>query len=173
MVVEGEWGRVEELTLTHVVVRLWDERRLMLPTAYFITAPFQNWMRNESRALGAVILHLDYRAPVQELRSDARRIVGQSPLWDRRDWVLQVVDSTPWSMVVRVLASTADAASSWDLRCEVREQLIAFLRDKHPQALPRALAVASPPSSDPAGVIRGQQPRRLPGRAEQQDGWSS
>jgi small-conductance mechanosensitive channel len=135
VVVEQEWGRVEEMTLTHVVVRLWDERRLMLPTTYFITTPFQNWTRNESRVLGSVVLHLRYTAPVRELRTEARRIVEASPLWDRRDWVLQVVDSTPWSMVVRVLASAADAPSSWDLRCEIREQLIAFLANDHPDAL--------------------------------------
>jgi small-conductance mechanosensitive channel len=152
VVVEGEWGWVEELTLTHVVVRLWDERRLMLPAAYFITTPFQNWTRNESRVLGAVVLHLDYRAPVPELRAEARRIIEQSPLWDRRDWVLQVIDSTPWSMVVRALASADDAPSAWDLRCEIRERLIAFLRDEHPEALPCAPAVADGPRSDPAGA---------------------
>ena len=106
-------------------------------------------------------------------RSGRVRVHGHGGCRGDGNWVLQVVDSTPWSMVVRVLASTADAPSSWDLRCEVREQLIAFLRDKHPHALPRALAIASPPSSDPVGVIRDEQPRRLPGRAEQQDGWSS
>jgi small-conductance mechanosensitive channel len=152
VVVEGEWGWVEELTLTHVVVRLWDERRLMLPTAYFITTPFQNWTRHESRLLGSVVLHLDHRAPVPELRAEARRIIEQSPLWDRRDWVLQVIDSTPWSMVVRTLASAADAPSSWDLRCEIRERLIAFLRDEHPDAFPGAPAVAARPWSDRAGV---------------------
>jgi mechanosensitive ion channel-like protein len=137
---EGEWGRVEELTLTHVTLRLWDERRLMLPTSYFITTPFQNWTRNESRLLGAVDLHLDYRAPISKLRREARRVIERSPLWDRRDWVLEVVDSTPWSMVVRVLASAADAPSSWDLGCDVREQLITFLRDEHAGALPGPMA---------------------------------
>lgn len=136
VVIEQEWGRVEEITLTHVVVRLWDERRLILPTTYFITTPFQNWTRNEARVIGTVELHLTYTAPVRELRAEARRIVELSPLWDRRDWILQVVDSTPLTMVVRVLASSADAPSSWDLRCEVREQLIAFLRTEHPDALP-------------------------------------
>jgi small-conductance mechanosensitive channel len=140
VVVEGEWGWVEELTLTHVVIRLWDERRLMLPTTYFITTPFQNWTRTESRILGSVVLHLDPRAPVPELRAEARRIIEQSPLWDGRDWVLQVIDSTPWSMVVRTLASAADAPSSWDLRCEIRERLITFLRDEHPDAFPGAPA---------------------------------
>jgi small-conductance mechanosensitive channel len=147
VVVEGEWGRVEELTLTHVVVRLWDERRLMLPTTYFITTPFENWTRDESRVLGAVLLHLDYLAPVEEVRAESRRIVERSPLWDQRTWVCQVVDSTPWTMVVRILASASDGPTSWDLRCEIREALIAFLAAKHPDALPRP---ADPQSSDNA-----------------------
>jgi small-conductance mechanosensitive channel len=149
VVVEGEWGRVEELTLTHVVVRLWDERRLMLPTTYFITTPFENWTRDESRVLGAVLLHLDYLAPVEEVRAESRRIVERSPLWDRRAWVCQVVDSTPWTMVVRVLASASDGPTSWDLRCEIREALIAFLAAKHPEALPRP---ADPQSFDNAAT---------------------
>ncbi|ONI73542.1 mechanosensitive ion channel protein MscS [Actinosynnema sp. ALI-1.44] len=136
VVVEGEWGRIEEMTLTFVVVQLWDERRLVLPTTYFTKTPFQNWTRHETRVIGAVQLHLDYRAPVEALRVEAQRIVEASELWDRREWVLQVVDSTPWTMVVRVLASAADAASAWDLRCEVREKLIVFMRDNHPEYLP-------------------------------------
>jgi hypothetical protein len=88
--------------------------------------------------LGAVVLHVDYRAPVAELRAEARRLVQASPLWDQRDWIFQVVDSTPSTMVVRVLASAADAPSSWDLRCEIREGLIVFLGTKYPEALPNA-----------------------------------
>jgi small-conductance mechanosensitive channel len=148
VVVNGEWGRVEELTLTNVVLRLWDERRLVLPTSYFTTNPFQNWTRNEARILGDVILHLDYSAPLDELRAEARRLVEASPLWDRREWVLQVVDSTPWSMVVRVLASAADAPSSWDLRCELREKLIGFLRIYYPYALAHSPAPVANGSAD-------------------------
>lgn len=161
VVVEQEWGRIEELTLTHVVVRLWDERRLMLPTTYFITTPFQNWTRNESRVVGAVLLHLDYRAPVPELRSRAQQIVEASLLWDRREWVFQVVDSTPLSMVVRVLASAADGPSSWDLRCEIREALIAYLAAEHPDAFPGQGFDRRVPSNevggpgDPAGQLAG------------------
>jgi small-conductance mechanosensitive channel len=153
VVVEQEWGRVEELTLTHVVLRLWDERRLMLPTTYFITTPFQNWTRDESRVVGAVPLHLNYTAPVPELRAAAQRIVEASPLWDRREWVFQVVDSTPWSMVVRVLASAADGPSSWDLRCEIRERLIAFLVAEHPDALPDRGRADPPPATGPDGSV--------------------
>jgi small-conductance mechanosensitive channel len=138
VLVENQWGRVEELTLTYVVLRLWDERRLVLPTTYFTRTPFENWSRRETRVLGAVLLHVDYRTPLAELRAEARRLVEASPLWDRRDWVLQVVDTTPSTMVVRVLASSADAPSSWDLRCEIREGLIVFLTNRYPYALPHA-----------------------------------
>jgi small-conductance mechanosensitive channel len=138
VVVEDEWGRIEEMTLTYVVVHLWDERRLVLPTTYFTKNPFQNWTRNETRVLGAVLLHLDYRTPVEMIRTETQRLVEASPLWDQRDWVVQVVDSTPTTMVVRVLASAADAPSSWDLRCELREKLIDFLKVNHPEFLPQA-----------------------------------
>lgn len=137
VVVEGEWGRVEEIKLTHVIVRLWDERRLVLPTTYFTDMPFQNWTRNEARVLATVTLHLDYSASADELRTEAHRIVEASPLWDRRDWVLQVTDTTESSMVVRVLASAADGPSAWDLRCELLEGLIRFSQVRHRQWLPR------------------------------------
>jgi small-conductance mechanosensitive channel len=138
VVVENEWGRVEEMTLTYVVVRLWDERRLVLPTTYFTKTPFQNWTRNETAVLGTILIHLDYRAPIDPIRAEAQRLVEASPLWDRRDWVLQVVDTTPHTKVVRVLASAADAPSSWDLRCEIREKLIDFISENHPDSLPQA-----------------------------------
>lgn len=137
VVVEGEWGRVEDITLTYVVLALWDERRLVLPTSFFTTTPFENWTRTESRVLGEVLVHVDYSTPVEPVRRAAQRIVEASPLWDRRDWVLQVVDTTPSTMVVRVLASAADAPTAYDLRCEVREKLIDYLASHHPGALPR------------------------------------
>jgi small-conductance mechanosensitive channel len=138
VVVENEWGRVEELTLTYVVVHLWDERRLVLPTTYFTTKPFQNWTRTESRVLGAAVLYLDYSAPIETLRQEAERIVAASPNWDGQDWVLQVVDTTESAIVVRVLASAADASMAFDLRCEIREKLLAYIAETHPEALPRA-----------------------------------
>jgi small-conductance mechanosensitive channel len=155
VVVEDEWGRIEDMTLTYVVVRLWDERRLVLPTTYFTKNPFQNWTRHETRVLGAVLLHLDYRAPVDDLRAEVQRLVEASPLWDRRDWVVQVVDSTPSTMVVRVLASSADAPSSWDLRCELREKLIGYLRENHPDVLPRAITLPLTGSGD-GGAARAK-----------------
>lgn len=137
VVVEGEWGRIEELTLTYVVVHLWDERRLVLPATYFTTTPFENWTRSESRVLAVVELHLDPTTPVAELRAHTRGLVEANPLWDQRDWVLQVTGMTEMTMLVRVTASAADASSAWDLRCDLREQLLGWLQREHPTALPR------------------------------------
>jgi small-conductance mechanosensitive channel len=145
VVVEGEWGRVEELTLTYVVVHLWDERRLVLPTTYFTQKPFQNWTRHEARVLGSVLLHVDYGLPVGPVRAELRRILEGSTLWDGRDWVLQVVDTTPTTMVLRALMSAVDGPTSWDLRCEVREELLAYLAREHPDRLPRVRAELDPP----------------------------
>ena len=151
VVVEDEWGRVEELTLTYVVVHLWDERRLVLPTTYFTQKPFQSWTRHEARVLGSVLLHVDYQLPVEPVREELRRILADSPLWDQRDWVLQVVDTTPTTMVVRALMSSADAPTSWDLRCEVREKLLAFLAREYPHQLPRVRAEVDPAAVDGRG----------------------
>lgn len=137
VVVDGQWGRIEELTLTYVVVHLWDERRLVLPATYFTTTPFENWTRSESRVLAAVELYLDPSAPVGAIRARARELVEANPLWDRREWVLQVTGMTETSMVVRVLASAADSSSAWDLRCDLREALLAWIQEHHPEALPR------------------------------------
>jgi hypothetical protein len=136
VVVEEEWGRVEELTLTYVVLHLWDERRLVLPTSYFTTQPFQNWTRTSARVLGSAMFYLDYRTPVDEIRAAAQRIVHASASWDGKDFGVQVVDTTERCMVVRVLASAVDAGSAFSLRCEIREQLLAWAVDEHPQALP-------------------------------------
>ena len=136
VVVQGEWGYIEEIRLTHVVVRLWDKRRLVLPTTHFTTTGFQNWTRHEARVLGSVTLHLDYATPVAELRTEARRIVESSPFSDHHDCSVQVVDTTPTTMVVRVLASAPDAPNSWDLRCQLREDLLRFIQVHHPEGLP-------------------------------------
>lgn len=158
VVVENEWGRVESLNLMTVTLALWDERRLVLPTSYFTTAPFQNWTRTESRVVGSVMLYLDYRTPLEPLRRKAQQVINDSPLWDRRDWVLQVVDTTPSTMVVRVLASAADAPSAWDLRCDVREELIDWLVEHAPQSLPRLRTDAG--DAYPAEEIRELTARR-------------
>jgi len=172
VVVNEEWGRVEEIRLTYVVVRVWDQRRLILPTSYFTTTPFQNWTRNEAQVLGSVTLHLDFTADIDVLRSQAHRIIEASPLWDRREWVMQVIEAHETTICVRVIASAADAPSSWDLRCELREGLLTYLRQRHPQWLPRTRSEltgqpeeeAPPPvASDGAGVRRAavRGPARL------------
>jgi small-conductance mechanosensitive channel len=140
VIVENEWGRVEEITLTYVVVRLWDERRLVVPIAHFIEQPFQNWTRTSSAMLAPVLLHLDYGVRLDALRDELTRILNRSALWDGKVNVLQVTEATESTVQVRALASAADAARAWDLRCEIREQLIAFVQQTCPEALPRVRA---------------------------------
>ena len=137
VVVDNEWGRVDDITLTYVVVKTWDERRLILPTSYFLDNPFQNWTRHESRVIGSVFLTLDFTVPVEEIRAETQRILEASPLWDRRKWSLQVAEITTQGAELRIVMSAADATSAWDLRCEVREKLLGFLRDSYPESLPR------------------------------------
>ncbi|MBP2705826.1 mechanosensitive ion channel [Microbispora sp. RL4-1S] len=138
VVVRDEWGRVEELTLTYVALRLWDERRLILPVSYFTANPFENWTRHESRILGSVFLRVDWAVPVEEIRAELYRALRDNPLWDQKDWTLQVTDVTPQGLIeLRALMSAADSASAWDLRCDIREHLVGFIREKYPESLPR------------------------------------
>jgi small-conductance mechanosensitive channel len=136
VVVEGEWGRIEEITLTYVVVHIWDDRRLVVPLGYFIEKPFQNWTRNSAQLLGSVLVWVDYSFPVEKGRAELKRIIEGNPLWDGRDWNLQVTDANERSMQLRVLATSADSSKSWDLRCQIREQFIDFISDAHPCSLP-------------------------------------
>lgn len=137
VVVEDEWGRIEEVTLTYVVVHLWDERRLVLPTTYFTSTPFQNWTRTSARVLGAVQLYVDFGTPIDEMRAEAERIIKSSPLWDGQVWNLQVVDSTEVAAVVRILASASDAGRAFDLKCTIRERLLSWLAHRHPDSVPQ------------------------------------
>jgi small-conductance mechanosensitive channel len=137
VIVENEWGRIEEITLTYVVVRIWDMRRLVLPIIYFIERPFQNWTRTSSDLLACVYLYVDYRVPMDALRAEFTRILETSEYWDGKVNVLQVTDTTEHTVQVRALASAGDASLAWDLRCEVREKLIRFLQENHPDSLPR------------------------------------
>jgi len=152
VVVENEWGRIEEITFTYVVVRIWDERRLIVPISYFATNPFENWTRNRSEILGSVMLRVDYTVPVDDVRQELTRLVTESPLWDGRLARLQVTDTTEQTVVLRALLSAADSSSAWDLRCEVREGLIDFIRERYPQALPRTRAEFIPASAHPDAV---------------------
>jgi small-conductance mechanosensitive channel len=140
VIVEGEWGRVEEITLTYVVIHIWDERRLVVPLSHFIEKPFQNWTRVSANLLGSVFLWVDYTLPLAETREAVRTIVESSPLWDKRFWNLVVTDVSERAMQIRVLATAADSGKAWDLRCEIREKLITFIQQNFPQSLPRVRA---------------------------------
>jgi small-conductance mechanosensitive channel len=150
VIIEGEWGRIEEIGGTYVVVRIWDERRLVVPLNWFIEHPFQNWTRRSAQLIGTVYLWLDYRVPLQPLRDEVKRLCKDAPQWDGRVCVLQVTDANEHAIQLRVLASSADSSSNWDLRCRVREGLIAFVQQHHPDSLPRMraeLREASPGTS--------------------------
>jgi small-conductance mechanosensitive channel len=136
VIVEGEWGRIEEITLTYVVVNIWDQRRLVVPITYFLDKPFQNWTRNTAELLAYVFLYVDYRVPLERVREKLTAILENSPLWDHRVNNLQVTDNTEHAVQIRALASAADASKAWDLRCEVREKLLAFLQNEYPESLP-------------------------------------
>jgi small-conductance mechanosensitive channel len=140
VIVEGEWGRIEEITLTYVVVRIWDLRRLVVPISYFIERPFQNWTRTSADLLGTVFLRLDYRVPVEEIRQELQRILAASPHWDGVLWRVHVTEAGERSIEVRALVSAANSDAAWELRCEVREKLVTYLQQHHPEALPRIRA---------------------------------
>jgi len=137
VIVEGEWGRIEEITLTYVVVCIWDLRRLVVPITYFIEKPFQNWTRTTADILGTVFLRVDYGVPVDAVRQELTRILDASPNWDHKVNVLQVTDAKEQTLELRALASSSDAGKSWDLRCEMREKLVAFIQKNYPGSLPR------------------------------------
>jgi small-conductance mechanosensitive channel len=137
VIVEGEWGRIEEITLTYVVVCIWDLRRLVVPITYFIDKPFQNWTRTSADILGTVFLQVDYNVPVEAVREELTRVLEASPHWDRKVNVLQVTDAKERTLELRALASSSDASKSWDLRCEMREKLVAFIQKNYPGSLPR------------------------------------
>lgn len=152
VIIDGEWGRIEEIRLTYVVVALWDERRLVVPVSRFLEQPFQNWTRNSSQLLGTVFLWLDPAADIDRLRAKCEEIVCANPRWDQRAWVLQVTDSKPDAIEVRVLATARDAAIAFDLRCDIREALLAFIRAEMPEALPRRRVIAEGSVSPGAGA---------------------
>lgn len=137
VIVEGEWGRVEEITGTYVVVKIWDERRLIVPLQWWIEHPFQNWTRSSAQIMGTVMLWVDYRMPIQPLREAVEGVVKGSPLWDGRVCVVQVTEFTERTMQVRVLISASDSGKAFDLRCLIREQVMALLQRDYPDFLPR------------------------------------
>jgi small-conductance mechanosensitive channel len=152
VIVENEWGRIEDITLTYVVVRVWDLRRLVVPITYFIEQPFQNWTRSSAEILGTVFLYVDYAVPLDALRAELTRLLEASRHWDGKVNVLQVTDAKEHTLEIRALVSAADASLAWDLRCEIRERLVAFVQQKYPESLPRFRASldAPLPKNEPA-----------------------
>lgn len=141
VIVEGEWGRIEEITLTYVVVKIWDDRRLVVPLSYFIEKPFQNWTRNSANILGSIFVWADYSINVDELRPVVEQIVKDCTDWDKRFWNLQVTDTNERAMQLRVLATAADASKAWNLRCEIREKLLSFIQTRQREHLPKVRAL--------------------------------
>ncbi|WP_236940672.1 mechanosensitive ion channel family protein [Frondihabitans sp. 762G35] len=165
VVVETQWGRIEEITLSYVVVHIWDDRRMVLPSTYFTTTPFENWTRRNSELLGAVDFDLDWRVTPGEMRAELGRVLDRTELWDGRVKVLQITDAVGGFVHVRVLVSAVDAGSLFDLRCLVREDLIAWLHEKSPQSIPRTRVqmveqeprpAFSKSTSDASGLFTGE-----------------
>ena len=140
VIMEGEWGWIEEITSTYVVVKIWDWRRLVVPLTQIIEKPFQNWTRETASIIGSVTWHLDYTAPVAEMRVKLKEFLDESTLWDRDVQVLQVIDTSEETMELRALMSAKNSPVAWDLRCEIREKMISWLQTDHPNALPRRRA---------------------------------
>lgn len=137
VLVENEWGWIEEINLTYVVVRIWDKRRLVLPSTYFLEKPFQNWTRTSADITGSVFLYVDYTIPLQALRDELSRLLNESDLWDKKINVLQVTDSKESTLVIRILVSAKNSPTAWDLRVYIREKMIEFIQINYPESLPR------------------------------------
>ncbi len=137
VIIENEWGRIEEITLTYVVVNIWDKRRLIVPTTYIFEKPFQNWTRTTSELLCTVFIYADYNVPFDAVRNELTRLLESTPLWDKKVNVLQVTDSKENCVELRALMSAKDSPSAWDLRVFIREKLIEFLQKNYPDSLPK------------------------------------
>ena len=156
VIVEGEWGRVEEIKLTYVVVKIWDKRRLVLPTTYFIETPFQNWTRTSSDILGTVYIYTDYNFPIEALRTEFTRLLESTALWDGEVNVIQVTDVTERTMQLRALMSAHDASIAWELRVYIRENLLKFIKENYPESLPQTrvfLRENRPPEEGPSNPL--------------------
>jgi len=161
VIVENEYGNIEEITSTYVVVRLWDWRRMIVPLTYFIEKPFQNWTRESSTLIGAVLINVDYRAPVAAIRDKAQAIVKASSRWDGRVFNVAVTDFKHDTMEVRILASAGNSGAVFDLRCEVREKLIDVLQREHPEALPRQRSELAITQSQPGSSVTATPSARV------------
>ena len=157
VIVENEWGNIEEITFTYVAVRLWDWRRMVVPLSYFIEKPFQNWTRIGGELIGTVLLYVDPTAPVQAIREKLNEVAAQSKLWNGKVVNLQVTDCSESTIQLRALVSANSASAVWDLRCEVREKLIDFLQREYPSALPRRrYESVMEPGADPLQTSAGK-----------------
>jgi len=154
VIIENEWGRIEEITLTYVVVNIWDKRRLIVPTTYFFDKPFQNWTRTTSEILGTVFIYTDYNVPFDALRKELTRLLESNPLWDKKVNVLQVTDAKENNIEVRALMSAKDSGAAWDLRVFIREKLIEFLQKNYPGSLPKTRIVLQDKESGDNNFIK-------------------
>ncbi|MBR0704023.1 mechanosensitive ion channel family protein [Bradyrhizobium sp. 62B] len=161
VIIENEWGWVEDIASTYVVIRLWDWRRMVVPLSYFIEKPFQNWTRDTASLIGVIALHVDYRADVPRIRRWLEDAVKQSKLWDGAVVNLQVIDADSRTIELRALVSARNAPQSWDLRCEIREKLVAFIRDEMPEALPRDRAILIPSADDDGDLLQRVAPQKM------------
>lgn len=141
VLVENEWGWIEEINLTYIVVRIWDKRRLVLPSTYFLEKPFQNWTRTSGDIVGSVFLYTDYNVPFKALREELNRILDATDLWDKKVKVLQVTESKERTVESRILVSAKNSPTCWDLRVHVREKMIEFIQENYPESLPKARIV--------------------------------
>lgn len=141
VLVENEWGWIEEINLTYVVVRIWDKRRLVLPSTYFLEKPFQNWTRNNADIIGSVFLYTDYTVPFEKLRSELTRLLNSTDLWDKKVNVLQVTDSKETAVEIRILVSAKNSPAAWDLRVYIREKMIDFIQINYPDCLPKTRVI--------------------------------
>ena len=165
VIIENEWGWVEDIASTYVVIRLWDWRRLVVPLSYFIERPFQNWTRDTQSLVGSIALHVDYDTDVSRIRRRLEQVVRESKLWDGAVVNLQVVDSHPRSIELRALVSARTAPQSWDLRCEIREKLLSFIREQMPEAFPRDRNTLSPSAADLGDLVERSSSRPVAARA--------
>jgi small-conductance mechanosensitive channel len=159
LIVKGEWGRVEEITGTYVVLKIWDERRLVIPLQWFIENPFENWTRSNSQLLQSVYLNLDFATPLEGVRAEMQRLAQAAPEWDGRVCVLHVTDATEKSMKVRVLVSAANSGNAFELGCKIREGLIAYVAREHADSFPRLRLVHD--DSPPEAAGESAWPRRF------------
>lgn len=157
VIIEGQFGHIEEITSTYVVVKIWDERRLVVPLNWFTEHPFENWTRSGAELLGSVMLWVDFSLPVEALRAEAKRLCEASPLWDKRVFSVAVTDSNERAMQVRILVSANNSGSNFDLRCLLREGLIRFLHEQHPDTLPRLRTRLDPLPGLAAGASNGSE----------------